>query len=174
MGNKQLLSSLIVLGSLITGCDFAIQDSNEYIDTDLSAYYEKYGTTVSEDVRNCMRTFTISYVDSIEGGGNTATGETNIDRLHRTVYILKAGILKVEKTEQDMDITATHEYIHVMLFCMDAHDVNNQHKDPNFWTCTDSVENIAANMYGSTAHNDYYDTKCDKKHQPKWYNPRNF
>ena len=155
---------LALLPFLLLGCDFAVGPDNEYILSVLSVYETQFNTIPSEDLHECMKTFTLSYMDKIDGAPNSS-GATSFSPFRRDIQI------STEYPSKTQDGAITHEYVHALLFCLGRTDVNNEHKDPAFWTCSDSIENLVAHMYGNIADNTRYITKCASEEQPKNYHP---
>jgi len=174
MGTKIILVVLSI-SALLTGCDLGIQPDNEFIEAVITAYEEKFDQEVSQDMHDCMRKFEKSYVDKMEpcwgttGSMEGVNGLTCVNPGRHYIQILKSTSPGI--TEQIEDINTTHEYIHTLLICLGQESGGNAHVDPNFWTCTDSIENMTAKMYGGTARNRVYTTKCKVGTEPVNYHP---
>jgi hypothetical protein len=155
---------LLLLPLLLLGCDFAVEPDNEYILSVISVYETRFDLKASADLHDCMKTFTLSYVDHVDGAPSSS-GATSFSPFRRDIQISTGYPSKTQ------DGAITHEYIHALLFCLGQDDVNNEHKNPDFWTCNDSIENLVAHMYGNIADNTRYITRCDPEEQPSNYHP---
>jgi len=169
---KHTVLSFLLFTAL--GCDFALQPENEIANYVIITYENVTGETIDTDVRECVRTYTISYVDGDENGhvecGNYAnsTGCATTDLLTREIKVLKTY-------QANMDTALSHEFLHSLLHCLEKPDHGAAHKNPLYWTCVGSVEwelwEHYSEGYPTIGRNGNYTTICEPGTEPPEYNP---